>query len=51
MAALPAMSVYPILAQRYGQQRIAALAMLVMTGLSFFSISAVLGLLKVLPSG
>lgn len=51
MAAMPAMGIYPILAQRYHQQRIAALAMLMMTGLSFFSISAVLGLLKALPPG
>jgi hypothetical protein len=51
MAAMPAMGIYPILAQRYRQQRIAALAMLMMTGLSFFSISAVLGLLKALPPG
>jgi hypothetical protein len=45
------MGIYPILAQRYRQQRTAALAMLMMTGLSFFSISAVLGLLKALPPG
>jgi hypothetical protein len=51
MAAMPAMGIYPILAQRYCQQRIAALAMLMMTGLSFFSISAVLGLLKALAPG
>lgn len=51
MAAMPAMGIYPILAQRYRQQRIAALAMLMMTALSFFSISAVLGLLKALASG
>ena len=51
MAAMPAMGIYPILAQRYRRQRTAALAMLMMTGLSFFSISAVLGLLKALPPG
>jgi predicted permease len=51
MAAMPTMSIYSILAQRYRQQRSAALAMLMMTGLSFFSISAVLGLLKALPPG
>lgn len=48
MAAMPAMSIYPILAQRYRQQRTAALALLMMTGLSFFSISAALALLKAL---
>jgi hypothetical protein len=51
MAAMPAMSIYPILAQSYGQQRTAALALLMMTGLSFFSISAALALLKGLPPG
>ena len=51
MAAMPAMSIYPILAQRYRQQESAALALLMMTGLSFFSISVVLGLLKALPPG
>lgn len=51
MAAMPAMGIYPILAQRYRQHRTAAVAMLMMTGLSFFSISVVLGLLAALPSG
>jgi malonate transporter and related proteins len=45
LAAMPTMGIYPILAQRYGQQNDAAMAMLVMTGVSFFSISAVLWLL------
>lgn len=45
MAATPAMGVYPILAQQYGQAERAAIAMLVMTVLSFFSISAFLLLL------
>jgi predicted permease len=51
LAAMPAMGIYSILTQRYRQQRTAALAMLMMTALSFFSISAVLGLLKALPPG
>jgi hypothetical protein len=51
MAAMPTMSIYPILAQRYHQQRSAALALLMMTGLSFFSISVALALLKALPPG
>ncbi|MFV0429054.1 MAG: hypothetical protein ACK5KO_06480, partial [Arachnia sp.] len=44
MAAMPVMSIYPILAQRYGEDRTAALAMFAMTALSFFSISGVLAL-------
>lgn len=50
-AAMPPMGIYPVLAQRYGQQSAAALVMLVMTGLSFFSISAVLWLLEAVPAG
>lgn len=50
-AAMPTMGIYPILAQRYGQQNAAALVMLVMTGLSFFSISTVLWLLDAVPKG
>ncbi len=49
MAAMPTMGIYPILAQRYGQQNSAALAMFVMTGVSFFSISAFLWLLESAP--
>ena len=44
MAAMPVMSIYPILAQRFGQEREAALAMLGMTVLSFFTITAILAL-------
>lgn len=44
MAATPVMTIYPILAQRYGEERSASLAMLVMTTLSFITISAVLAL-------
>ena len=51
MAAMPPMSIYPILAQRYGQQDAAALVMLAMTGLSFFTVSAVLWLLGAVPAG
>ena len=40
MAATPAMTIYPLLAQRYGQAETAATAMLVMTTLSFFTLSA-----------
>lgn len=47
LAAMPPMTMYPILAQRYGQQNIAALAMFAMTVLSFFTISALLGILGV----
>lgn len=49
LAAMPAMTIYPLLAQRYGQQAIASLAMLAMTILSFFTISALLALLNVTP--
>jgi hypothetical protein len=36
------MGIYPIIAQQYGEGRVAAMAMLVMTLLSFFTVSAVL---------
>ncbi|MEF2071473.1 AEC family transporter [Consotaella aegiceratis] len=49
LAASPSMTIYPILAQRYGQQNSAALAMLLMTGASFFTISAVLWLVTAGP--
>ncbi|MGR3839356.1 MAG: AEC family transporter [Cognatishimia sp.] len=45
MAATPAMSIYPVLAQRYGQEEQAATAMLLMTAMSFFTISGLLYLL------
>ena len=47
MAATPAMSLYPVLAQKYGQEEQAATAMLVMTVLSFFTISGLLYLLDI----
>lgn len=51
VAATPAMAIYPILAQRYGQQDVAALAMLVMTALSFVTLTAILWLLEHAPLG
>lgn len=45
MAAMPAMGIYPILAQQYGEERVAAIAMLSMTVASFTTISALLWLL------
>ena len=42
MAAMPPMGIYPILAQRYGVERVAAVAMLATTLLSFFTISVAL---------
>lgn len=42
LASTPVMSIYPILAQRYGEERTAALAMLTMTAFSFVSLSIVL---------
>lgn len=50
-AAMPPMSIYPILAQRYGQQDAASLVMLAMTALSFFTISGFLWGLGVVPAG
>ncbi len=47
MAAMPVMAIYPILAQRYGEDQTAALAMFLMTLLSFLTFSATLAL--VLP--
>ena len=45
MAATPTMSVYPILAQQYGQEEHAATAMLIMIAMSFFTISGLLYIL------
>lgn len=50
-AAMPAMSIYPVLAGRYGQQSVAAIAMLVMTVLSFLTISTILWALDGIPVG
>jgi predicted permease len=47
MAAMPVMAIYPILAQRFGEDGTAALAMFVMTVLSFGTISIALAI--VLP--
>lgn len=44
LAATPVMSIYPILAQRYGQEQSAALAMFVMTVLSFVTISVTMAI-------
>ncbi len=46
MAAMPTMSIYPILAQAYGQEERSAAALLVTTIASFFSLNAVLWLLR-----
>ena len=42
MAAMPAMGVYTVLAAQYGEGPTAAVAMLVMTLLSFLTLSALL---------
>jgi predicted permease len=47
MASMPAMGIYPILAQRFGEEREAALAMFAMTVLSFVTISVAMAV--VLP--
>ena len=39
MAAAPTMSVYPVLAQQYGEERVASQVMLMVTGLSFVTLS------------
>jgi hypothetical protein len=48
-AACPVMSVYPILAQRHGQEGVASAAMLTTTMASFVTISGLLWLLKQFP--
>ena len=45
LAAMPAMGVYPILAAQYGEGPPAAVAMLAMTLLSFFTLGALLWIL------
>lgn len=49
MGAMPMMGIYPILAQRYGQERLAAASLLVATVVSFFTLSGLLWLLAHLP--
>jgi predicted permease len=46
MAAMPMMGTYIVLAQLYGQEDISAAALLVTTATSFFTLSALLWLLK-----
>ena len=46
LAAMPAMGVYPILAAQYGEGPPAAVAMLAMTVLSFFTLGAFLWTLR-----
>ncbi|QHQ36340.1 AEC family transporter [Algicella marina] len=47
IAATPAMGIYPLLAQQYGEEKSAAMAMLLMTVFSFFTITGLLLLLQV----
>ena len=49
MAAMPMMGVYPTLAQAYGKDDFCAVALLVTTIASFFTLSALLWLLKTFP--
>lgn len=44
ISATPVMAIYPLLAQRYGEEQSASLALLVMTALSFITISVVMAL-------
>jgi predicted permease len=46
LATLPMVSIYPIIAQRYGEERLCATAVLVTTFLSFFTISGWIWLLQ-----
>lgn len=46
MSAMPMMSIYPTLAQAYGQEDVAAPALLVTTLLSFFTLSALIWALR-----
>lgn len=50
MAAMPMLAIYPILAQMYGEEDLSAAALLVTTVASFFSLSGLLWLLKVVPT-
>jgi malonate transporter len=49
LAAMPMMSIYPILAQAYGQEDFAATALLLTTVASFFTLSAMLWIFHQIP--
>ncbi len=49
MAAMPAMGVYPVLAAQYGEGAVAAVAMVAMTVLSFFTVGGLLWALAAFP--
>jgi malonate transporter len=49
MAAMPMMSIYPILAQAYGQEDFTATALLISTIASFFTLSGLMWMLHHLP--
>ena len=44
LASTPVMAIYPIMAQSYGEERTASLAMLLMTGASFLTMSLILAM-------
>jgi malonate transporter len=46
MASVPMISIYPILGQRYGQEKLCAAALLCATVVSFFTLSLVIWMLK-----
>lgn len=50
MAAVPMMALYPILAQRYGQEEFSATALLITTIASFFTLSGLLWTLRIIPA-
>ncbi len=49
MAAMPTLSIYPILAQLFGQEDFSAAALLITTAASFFTISGALLIFKLAP--
>jgi uncharacterized membrane protein YfbV (UPF0208 family) len=49
MAAMPMLSIYPILAQIYGQEDFSAAALLIATAASFYTLSGLLWALRVVP--
>jgi predicted permease len=46
LATIPMLSIYPIIAQRYGEERLCAAAVLVTTALAFFTVSGWIWLLQ-----
>ncbi len=49
-AAMPMLGIYPILAARHGREEVSATALMVTTVGSFFTLSALLWMLRVVPA-